>query len=92
LLSAKMMPFYGRNTMGAGVRGAARLDLTRTDAKEMTLVLQDTPELTSYGGIVAPIPPPPAHATAWPFRFEGGEVFSTDEPTVVEQRQQDQKI
>jgi hypothetical protein len=78
--------------MGAGVRRPARVDLTRSDAKEMTFILEHPPELTSDGRIVAPVPPPSANAFASPFSFERGQVFSTNQSTVVEEGQQDQQI
>src|SRR5260221_1098895 len=78
--------------MGAGVRRPARFDLTRSDAKEMTFILEHAPQLTADGRRVPPVPPPPTHATAAPFGFERGQVFSTDQSAVVQQRQQDQQV
>src|SRR5258708_1643873 len=78
-------------TTRAGVRGTARLDLAGSDPKQMTLVLEHAPQLPSYRGIVAPIAKASPDASTAPFGFERGQVFPTDQATVVEQGQQDQQ-
>src|SRR5260221_73432 len=78
--------------MGARVGGAARLDLACPDSKEMTLVREHAPQLPSHCRVVPPVPPPSPNPSTVPFGFEGGEIFSTDEPTVMEQRQQNEQI
>jgi len=80
-----MMPFYGRNTMGTGVRGATRLHLAGSDAQQMALVLEDAPQLAAHRRIVAPVAKAPANVSPAPFGFERGQVFATDQPTVIQQ-------
>src|SRR6202043_1043624 len=46
----------------------------------------------SHRRIVPPVAPPSPNPSTAPFGFEGGEVFSTDEPTIMEQRQQNEQI
>ena len=70
----------------------ARLDLTRSHAEEMAFILEHAPELASHRRIVAPVPKAPPHATAPPFGFERGQIFSTDEPAVIHEREQDQQV
>src|SRR5712691_2247062 len=60
----------GLATLGAGVRGATRLDLAGSDAKQMAFVLEHAPQLASHGGVVPPIAPPPANAPAPALGFE----------------------
>ncbi len=62
----------GFATVGAGVRGAARLNLACPDPKEMTLVLEHAPQLASHRRVVPPVPPPSSHPSTTPFGFEGG--------------------
>ena len=58
----------------------------------MTLVLEHAPQFPSHCRIVPPVAQASPKPSTAPFGFEGGEVFSTDEPTIMEQRQQDQQI
>src|SRR5258708_39332941 len=46
----------GFATVGARVRGAARLDLACPDPKEMALVLEHPPPLPPHGRAVPPVP------------------------------------
>src|SRR5258708_12755182 len=78
--------------MGAGVRGATRLDLAGSDAKQMAFVLEHAPQLASHGGVVPPIAPAPANAPAPALGFERGQVFATNQPAVVQQGHQDQHV
>src|SRR5258708_1048090 len=78
--------------MWAGVRRPAWFDLTRSDSQEMTFVVQDASELSWDGRVIAPVPKASPNATAWSLGFERGEVFSTDQSAVIEQREQDQQI
>ncbi|WP_244422153.1 hypothetical protein [Ktedonobacter racemifer] len=71
---------------------ATRFHLPRPDAQQMALVLEDAPELASHRAIVAPVAEASPYATATPLRFERPEVFSADEPAVIQQRQQDQQV
>src|SRR5260221_2226887 len=82
----------GLATMGAGVRGATRLDLARSDAKQMALVLEHAPQLAAHRRVVPPIAPPPTNPLAPALGFERGQVFATNQPAVVEQCQQDQQV
>src|SRR5260221_11245423 len=78
--------------MWAGVRGAARLYLACPDAKQIAFVLEHPPQFPSYGRIVPPVAPASAHASPPLLRFQRREVFSTNEPTVIKQREQDQQM
>src|SRR5260221_3781711 len=69
----------GLATMGAGVRGATRLDLTGSDAKQMAFVLEHPPQLASHGGGVPPIAPAPANAPAPALAFERAQAFATNQ-------------
>src|SRR5260370_2128465 len=71
-------------TRGARMRGATRLNLARTHSQQMTLVFKHTPQLPSHRGIVPPIAPPPANATAPPFAFQRGQIFSTNQAPAME--------
>ncbi len=79
----------GLATMGAGVRGATRLDLAGSDAKQMALVLEHAPQLAAHRRVVPPIAPAPANAPTPALAFERGQVFATNQPAVVQQGQQD---
>src|SRR5260221_13481098 len=79
----------GLATMGAGVRGATRLDLAGSDAKQMAFVLEHAPQLASHGGVVSPIAPAPANAPTPALAFGRGQVFAKNQPAVVQQGQQD---
>ena len=87
-----MMPFYGRKTMGTGVRGSSGLHLTRSDAQQVALVLEHTPQLAPDSRVVAPVAEAPAHPPTASNRFEGGQVLPTNQPTIVEQHKQDQQV
>src|SRR5258708_10287358 len=78
--------------MWAGVRSAARLYLACPDAKQIAFVLEHPPQFPSYGRIVPPVAPASAHASPPPLCFQRREVFSTNEPTVIQQSEQDQQI
>src|SRR5260370_24524301 len=78
--------------MGTGVRGAASFYLARADPEQMAFVFEHAPQLPAHGGSVGPVAESPAHASTTSFGFERGQVFSADQPTVVEQREQDQQI
>src|SRR5258708_4629577 len=79
-------------TPWAGMRRATRFHLARTNTQQMAFVLEHTPEFTSNRGIVPPIPKASSYTSASTFGFKRGQIFSTDEPTVIQQRQQDQQI
>src|SRR5260370_28589818 len=74
------------------MRRPLRFHVTRSDSKQMAFVLEHPPEFSARRRVVAPVSPPSANAFAAPFGFERGEVFSTNQTTIVEQRQQDQYI
>src|SRR5260221_12839874 len=82
----------GLTTMGAGVRCATRLDLARSDAKQMAFVLEYAPQLTAHGGVVPPIAPPPTNPPAPALGFRRGPVFATNQPAVVQQGPQNQQL
>ena len=77
---------------GARMGGAASLDIPAADTQQITLVAQDAPELASNLRVIAPIAEAPAHAASSPDRLEGGQVLPTDQPTIIQQRQQDQQV
>src|SRR5260370_6280985 len=58
----------------------------------MALVVGAAPYPPAYRGSVPPVPKAPAHASTTPFGFEGGQIFATDEPTVIHERQENQHI
>src|SRR5260370_24556165 len=78
--------------MWARMTCPTRFDLACSNTEQMTLVLEHTPQFASHGRIGAPIPKTTPDTSATPFGFERGQIFSTDEPTIAKQCQQDQQI
>ena len=78
--------------MWARMTCPTRFDLACSNTEQMTLVLEHTPQFASHGRIVAPIPKTTPDTSATPFGFERGQIFSTDESTVIHEREQDQQV
>src|SRR5215469_16214028 len=72
--------------------GATSLDISATNAQQITLVLEHPPELASDLRVIAPIAEPPAYSPPTSDRFERRQIFATDQPTVMQQGQQDEQV
>src|SRR5207248_7489362 len=81
LLSAKMMPFYGRNAARTGMGGLAWLLPFETDTREMALVAKHAPQLAPHLSIVAPVAPAPFRITPSPSRLHRLERLASHQVT-----------
>src|SRR5260221_11218868 len=71
---------------------ATSLDISATNPQQITLVLEHPPELASDLRVIAPIAEPPAYSPPTSDRFERRQIFATDQPTVIQQGQQDEQV
>ena len=72
--------------------GATSLDISATNPQQIPLVLEHPPELASDLRGSAPIAEPPAYSPPTSDRFERRQIFATDQPTVIQQGQQDEQV
>ena len=71
---------------------ATSLDIEASNPQQITLVREHPPELASDLRVIAPIAEPPAYSPPTSDRFERRQIFATDQPTVIQQGQQDEQV
>ena len=69
-----------------------RFDRACPDRGEVAFVCEHAPEFAPDLRIVAPVSEAAPHASPSPHGFEGGQVFATDEATVIQRSEQDEQV